>query len=439
MAEVISLQNSWCENRFARLEAQMNGLRSSPFHAVRTEALAKLLERGFPTQKEEAWKYSDVLSFARPSFTDSTRPLPQEKEIRAAREALDLDAHFLVFVNGKFLEASSSLPQGVSVRPLFRAAEQGEKSLLEFWNNEGHESNFISLLNKTFVQDGALLSIAERQSFSKPIAVYHFSSFDETDCSQHSFLGIDCGAGSEVSCIEFHECIGQRPTPTAKLLINPCSRIRVRPGAKFHHQRIAHGVRGVAGLSRTYAEVEEQASCDTFVYSSGADYLRNEVEIAFRGENARAGLYGLSSLRGTEQVDNYTVLHHALPNCESVELYKGVYDEQAKGAFSGTIIVSKDAQKTNAIQNNRSLLLSRDAEVNARPTLKIWADDVKCTHGATIGELDVDALFYLRSRGVPEVQARKLLVRAFLAEALVSVTQESLREQLLESALKRIV
>lgn len=438
-AEQQTRQKNWCKERFASMEAGLNGLASSFFHQYRSGALQALIAKGFPTHKEEAWKYSDLSLMTKPVFADVGRVLPQEKEVQAVLDAFDLPGHRMVFSQGKLLPEFSRLPDGLRVFSLSELARDEEALLKEFWNGEQSEQEFVQLLNTSFVQGGAILDVPAHLNIDKPIVVYHLSNFADVDFAEHSFFGVRLGEGAEAKIIEMHECIGHKESPHARLLSNPLTDLRLARGAQLKHARILHGSFGHTGLTRTQGGIAASAQCDTFVYSSGSDFVRNEIELRFCGSNARAGLFGLSAMKGKEQVDNTTTLHHALPHCESVELFKGVYAGESKGAFTGTIIVSKDAQKTNAIQNNQSLLLSRDAESNTRPTLKIWADDVKCTHGATVGELDENALFYLRSRGVPEQEAQKLLVQAFLGEALSNIDySDELKEQILQHALSRI-
>lgn len=180
-------------------------------------------------------------------------------------------------------------------------------------------------------------------------------------------------------------------------------------------------------FSTINSEIKGNSKLEIYSFNIGGKLIRNNINVLFSGEKSDAKLFGLNVLNSSQHVDNHTILDHAVPHCESIEIYKGVYGEKSRGVFDGTIIVRKDAQKTNAIQKNQSLLLSRDAVSNAKPQLKIWADDVKCTHGATVGQLDENAIFYLQARGIPKEQARAMLIKAFCSDIYESVEIEEVK------------
>lgn len=219
---------------------------------------------------------------------------------------------------------------------------------------------------------------------------------------------------------------------------NSVTEIFAKPGAKVRHAKLGFESAQALHLGKIGVRQERDSSVATLAFTIGGALVRNEVDPVLDGTGCEGVLNGLTILDDTQHVDNCTVIDHAQPNSESHELFKGIYLGKSRGVFSGTIIVRQDAQKTNAIQNNQSLLLSDEASIETKPQLKIWADDVKCTHGATVGQLDEDAMFYLRSRGIPLEAARNMLVHAFASDVLREETNESLRAYLETRLLQKL-
>jgi Fe-S cluster assembly protein SufD len=235
-------------------------------------------------------------------------------------------------------------------------------------------------------------------------------------------VSLEVGAGAKVSVIETYGA-----ATSGRYLALPLTEVRAHAGAVVEYVQLQQQSESALQVASLAVEQHRDAVVRSFLLSVGGAVVRNNVQVALRGSNTSAVLNGLSVLRGAQHIDNATVIHHIEPHAESREHFKGVYADQSRGVFSGTITVEREAQKTNAFQSNQAVLLSASASIESRPQLKIWADDVKCTHGATVGQLDADALFYLRSRGLAHQVARNLLLHAFASEVLTMLVPGPIR------------
>ena len=283
-------------------------------------------------------------------------------------------------------------------------------------------------MNTAFMFDGVFVEIEKNAQIASPIVVRWIASEKSEKTLFSPRLFLKAGAHSKATIVERFE--SEKPNTT--YLTNAVVESTVGEGAILTHYRVQQESLKAFHISSIRAEIEQNSSFLTHTFSFGSQLARNDVQVRMNGANCQVIMNGLSALQGDQHVANSTLLDHAKPHCESHELYKGIYGGTSEGVFSGTIIVREDAQKTNAIQSNRSLLLTDTATVNTRPQLKIWADDVKCTHGATIGQLDLDGMFYLRSRGISEVEAKNLLIHAFASEVIATVDHDGLRVELEE-------
>ena len=291
----------------------------------------------------------------------------------------------------------------------------------------------FAAINTAFLSDGLIIHGAKNTTLTKPIEIIFQSTKAASGASIHPRILCVAETGSNIKIVERFE--GEVGT---SYLLNAVFESKVASNAHVHHVRIQNESVEAFHVSMIEAHVENDSTFRTHTFSFGGKLVRNHVNIVMNGSNANVTMNGLSVLDGTQHVDNTTLLDHAKPHCESLELYKGIYGGSSQGVFSGTIIVREDAQKTNAIQSNRSILLTNDAQVNTKPQLKIWADDVKCTHGATIGQLDDEALFYIQARGVGKKEAKMMLVQAFASEIISSLDDESLKVELSERLMEKL-
>ena len=407
----------WLLNSFQQFEKSLNGSRGISLHALRNSALKDFQQLGIPSPKQEAWKYTNVHS----SFsTESKLAMPEtvSEDQLLPYFGANQSKHCAVFVNGYFSKELSNLgklPKGVTFKELSECLAEGSEFSKRVESHLGkyastNEESLVAL-NTAFVREGIVLLLEKSVEVDEPFQIVFVTAGENEAEASYPRLLIIAEDQSKASIVETY--IGLKDK---SYLTNSVTEFFVGSEANVSHYRIQIENEAATHISHTQILQEEKSSFKTFNISFGGKLVRNQVYPELQGEHAFCGMYGLTAIGKEQHVDNYTSLYHAVPNCESDEQYKGVYSGKSKGIFSGTITVEKDAQKTNAIQSNQSILLSRDAEINTRPQLKIWADDVKCTHGATIGELDELALFYLRSRGIPKEHAKRMLIDAFAAE-----------------------
>ncbi len=402
----------WCLSRFEE-SFSSESLRSD----IRQQAFEQLMRDGLPGPRDEEWKYTNLTPVLNLAFAKAGAEI-ELPDLQVLEELSSENFSRLVFVDGTFQPGLSlTPPQGVEVQVIDPAQFEAPEGKL----------HALNALNLSLAESGIEIEVAEGQEIEKPLHILHLLSAQQLSCSLHPRVQVKLGRGAKLSLLESVHSLDE-----GLALFNPVTTFQLEKGSSCEFLRTNELNKDSYQLSLIDAEVKEEAHFAAMQIGRGSKLSRQEGIVRLPEENAFAALYGLSMLDGHQHIDNSTLIHHIAPNCESDELFKGVYDDHSRGVFSGTIIVEQDAQKTNAIQNNSALLLSRDASIDTRPQLKIWADDVRCTHGATVGELDDEALFYLRSRGVPLQQAQKLLMRAYIGEVEEKLVNESLRSFLHE-------
>jgi Fe-S cluster assembly protein SufD len=334
-----------------------------------------------------------------------------------------LDAHLLVWVDGAFNAELSSAGEvvGVSISRISESAQLVDAESAVGSSN-AHSDDAFAALATALMTDGISLTVARGASAVKPIHIVHVATAAAHGSVMAPRLVVDAAETSQVSIIESHVALA-----AGSYLSLPVAEIRAAQGAVVDYVKFQNESRDAFHVSMTAVDQGRDATVRTYIFSFGGALVRNNATVALNGSGSNAVLNGLSVLSGSQHVDNTTLIHHIEPSAESREHFKGIYADESRGVFSGTITVEKIAQKTNAFQSNQTLLLSPTASIETRPQLKIWADDVKCTHGATVGQLDADALFYLRSRGIDRDIARNFLIHAFASEVLTSVESVEVR------------
>jgi Fe-S cluster assembly protein SufD len=357
-----------------------------------------------PTRKLEAFRYTDLRVLAGMSFVAAPVPVPQDLP--------DIGIPRLVFLNGVFNAGLSS--QTPFLQPF---ADVAEASTLP-----------LALINAEQAQDGITLDIPAGVDAGALLLV-SYAGGSENPFAFHPRHRITLGAGAKLTLIEIGKGEGV-------YWHNPVTDITLGEGAKLAHYRLQDESKAAFHLATIRASIAADAAYESFTCAIGSRISRNETHVQLNGAQAHAHLNAAQLLGGTQHGDVTSVVHHKAPNCASRQTVKSVLADQARGVFQGRIAVDSIAQKTDGYQMTQALLLSPGAEMDIKPELEIFADDVKCSHGATIGALDPEQLFYLRSRGIPEAQGRQMLIRAFLTEALEPVTHEAARE-LLEAAIER--
>jgi Fe-S cluster assembly protein SufD len=406
---------------FADLRAELPGAASPGIAALRAAALDRFARHGFPGLKLEAWKYTNLNPLAKLALR------PTAPDLAAGAPALDFvgDAYALVFIGGRLrpdLSRLAGLPAGVVVAGLAdRMQAAGEDPGAWFDAGDDDRARALVALNAAFMQDGAVVKLASGVALDKPLHLV-FVAPPGGAVNLRNVVTLESRASAQI--IETY--IGADGAP---YWTNAVTAVRLRAGAKLGHYK--HQAEGDGAYHSALAEVRlgQGAAYDGFVFSRGAKLARNEVELTFAAEGAACRLDGLALARGRQHCDNTTRILHASGDCASQQLYKAVVDGEARAVFQGRIRVAPDAQKSDARQISRNLLLSPTAMADVKPELEILADDVKCSHGAAIGDLDAQALFYLRSRGLDEAGARAMLIEAFAADAIDGIACQPARAQ----------
>ena len=404
--------------------------------AMRAAAFDVFRRIGFPTTKNEDWHYTSVAPIAEHEFLHVTTP---SGDVR--RPALErfMFGHTewpaLVFVNGRYAPELSNLeqlPRGVTVLDLRRAWRDAPERGRELGQITSYEGRAFSALNTAFMNDGAVVHIGRDVETDTPIHLLFVTDAVAAKSMMHPRNLIVVERNAKATVIESYVSLSD-----AVYFTNAITEVVVAEGATLHHYKMQReGMRAFH-----VGTIETQQGRDShylsFSFATGGSLTRTNIYTALAGEGCGATLNGLYMLDGEQHCDHQTMIEHAQPNCFSRELYKGVLDGQSHGVFNGKVYVDPIAQKTDGKQTNNTLLLSERAQVDTKPQLEIFADDVKCTHGATVGRLDEQALFYMKSRGVSRDLARQLLTYAFAADVLETIEQQSVREELERMTLKR--
>ncbi|HEX9829672.1 MAG TPA: Fe-S cluster assembly protein SufD [Bacteroidota bacterium] len=426
-------------SHFEQFEKSLNGDASSHLHAIRKAAIAKFTELGFPTTKHEEWKYTDVSRIAKTAFKPALGAQSNTVTLK------DLDQFSfghpewirVVCVNGLFSKELSSiydLPAGVRVGSL-AGALKSEPALIEqhLAKYAPYDENAFVALSTAFMQDGVFMYIPDRIVVEKPIHVMMISTGKGGEFVAHPRNLIIAGESSQVAFIETYGSLANETYFT-----NTVTEIVLAKNAVVEHERLQLESDTAFHVATLHVHQERDSNFKSNAMTFGGRLVRNNITVKLDGEGAEATLNGLYLGTGEQHIDNHTCIIHAKPHCPSHELYKGILAEKSKGVFNGKIFVLKDAQKTDAKQTNKNLILSDEASIDTKPQLEIFANDVKCTHGATIGQLDEEALFYLRSRGIGMNKARDLLIYAFASDVIERITVEPLREELHRILHKRL-
>jgi Fe-S cluster assembly protein SufD len=406
--------------------------------ALRRAGAERFAELGFPTTRLEDWRYTDVGPIARTRWQPGA---PRDGAL-SRREIEDLSfpvfaCNLFVFVNGWFAADLSAPRAGAltaEVRSLRRVLAEDPDSLHGALGALADtKKNAFAALNTSELRDGAVVRIPRGADFAQPIHLVFVSEPGAAPTASHPRVLLVAEPESRASVIEDYVSFG-----AGAFFTNAVTEIAVGAGAELEHVRFQREAAGGGHVSGLWAEQERDSRLACFCVSFGAELVRNDVTVRLLGEGAECDLDGLFLGTGRRHVDNHTTLDHAVPRTASRELYKGVLAGRSKGVFHGRIVVRPDAQKTDARQESRNLLLSEGAEIDTKPQLEIHADDVRCSHGSTIGRLDEDALFYLRARGIDEADARALLTRAFASQVTDRLRFEPLRERIQEILRERL-
>jgi Fe-S cluster assembly protein SufD len=422
---------------FAALAPTLPGAALPWMNERRLRAFEQFRVQGFPTRADEAWKYTnlDVLNGKLLRFAPALDHQGHRAELERLVKAHALEGvHRLVFVNGAWSERESDvagLPPGVFIGSLASALEQmPEKIREQLERNE--KSDGMTAFNAAFARDGFVMLIPPHTALQKPLHVL-FIGGGESDLTVQPLNLIVADAHAHCAVVE--QYVG---TQDNWYYTNAVTYIHADENANVQHYRVQQEAPGAVHTGTVIAEQRSASRFSSYAFSSGAALARSTITAKLAGPGAHTTLDGLYVGNGKQHLDHYTMIDHAHPQCSSRETYRGVLDGAAHGVFNGRIVVRRDAQKTDADQANHNLLLSRNAEVDTKPQLEIFADDVRCTHGTTVGQLDETQLFYLRARGIDERAARALLTFAFARDVIDRVAIDALKARLEAALLTRM-
>jgi Fe-S cluster assembly protein SufD len=420
---------------FAQYKTQANS--SDAFVQLREQAFTEFEKLGFPSTKHEEWKYTNLKPIAEQSFQATCEINPAVHTFVKQSIFSTIQANRLVFVNGSFVqELSTILETNTDIIIGSLAAERHKhKTIFEahFGKYAHVEGQALNALNTALLSDGAFVVIPDGTTVSHPIVILNITDSSAINVLAQPRNLVVVGKSASVTIIEAYEAMG-----TNAAFTNGVTEVYAAENAHVEHYKIQQQAGESYQNNFTQIFQEANTNINHVTLTLDGTMVRNNLHFYMNGENCNSLLYGLYITDSKDFVDNHTRVDHAKPNCFSDEKYKGILKDQSTAVFNGKIMVHLDAQKTNAYQRNQNILLSDDATVNTKPQLEIFADDVKCTHGATIGQLDEEPMFYLRSRGIPEDVARKILLNAFaddIAEKINIPELVTLLEQQIEHKL----
>jgi len=417
---------------FSEFERDRSG---DAVHPLRKSALARLAEMGLPTRRDEAWRFTDIASIAGGDF-----PLAHATTNGVTGEdvtLLGMPGEFvarMVLVDGHVREDLSrigDLPAGVRVMSLAQALrDESEIVLAHLGKYAKSDKHPFIALNTAFLQDGVFVYLPKNTELAQPIEILHIATGAKTSCPRHLVVAKE---SSRACLVETYVSLNEHAG-----FVDAVAEVVVAANANLQHCKLQFENEEALHVHATNVHQGRDSNYANHTITLGGKLTRNGIESVLDDENIVCTLNGLFHTHADAHVDNHTWLEHRKPNCDSHELYKGILDDTSSAVFAGKIHVYEDAQKTDAKQSNCNLLLTDTAKVDAMPQLEIYADDVKCTHGATIGQLDDDALFYLRSRGIPANQARNMLIRAFASDVAHRIPVESIRDRVDELLTDRL-
>ncbi len=414
---------------FLAFENQVGIDIDSKVHDVRSKAFSNFEQQGFPTKRDEEWKYTNLNSLLKSNYNifpkgETSLTYKDVKEYFIN----ETDCYNLVFIDGKFSAfLSNTTHDGLDVCVMSAALTKPKyKAAIDtYFNKLAKGSNSLSQLNTAFSAEGAYINIPKNTVVPKPIQILNFSTGSEEEILIQPRNLVIVGENAQVQIIERHQSLTSNNT-----LTNSVTEIFVSQRAMVDFYKMQNDLESASLIDGTYISQQRDSIASVHTFSFGGKLTRNNLEFYQEGEHCVSNLNGISILDGKQHVDNHTLVNHKAPNCESNEMYKGIYDEKSTGVFNGKVIVDQAAQKINAFQQNNNVIVGDKASVNTKPQLEIFADDVKCSHGCTIGQLDESALFYMQQRGIPKKEAKALLMYAFSNDALKEVKIPELKTRI---------
>lgn len=428
MAETSELRN-WYIGLYRDFENRLNGGKSRPVHKLRKAAIDRFAEMDFPDHRQEDWRFTDITPILKHNFS-----YVDQRKIEVKPDDLTpflfggMRSHLMVFVNGIYspeLSASLPLPKGAIVGSLAEAMNSDDGSISSHISGQLDSGvDAFTALNTAFTLDGAYINVSPGAIIEDPVHILFISTGDGQFISQPRNL-IITGENSQVKVIEHY--VNLR---SGVYFTNAVTEIEVGPNSFVDSVKIQDENLDAYHVATTAVSVGQSGNYESHAVSNGGRIYRHNVNVLLNGEGGNAMLEGLYLTLGEQLSDTHSMIDHAAPLCTSGEHYKGILDDVSRAVFNGKIMVRPGAQKTNSYQENRNILLSNSARVDTKPQLEIFSDDVKCSHGATVGQLNKESMFYLRSRGIGEERAKQILIYAFANDVLKNIKQDEVRNEL---------
>jgi Fe-S cluster assembly protein SufD len=401
----------------------------SELHNVRTNAIKIFEKKGFPTKKEEAWKYTSLNTILKNDFTvfpkhENAIELPDVKKYFLH----EIDTYKVVFIDGVFNSfLSSTTHDGLDICLMSSAFTKPKYKMVidTYFNQIASKDESLTSLNTAFSNEGVYIHVPKSRVVDKPIEIMYFSTGSEAALLVQPRNLIVVGENAHIQIIERHQSLNENAT-----LTNSVTEIFAQKRAIVDYYKVQNDNLSANLIDNTYVSQKQESTVSVNTFSFGGNLTRNNLNFYHFGEHIVSHLNGITIIGDNQHVDHYTLVQHATPNCESHQDYKGIFSDKSTGVFNGKIFVEKEAQKTNAFQKSNNILLSDKATINAKPQLEIFADDVKCSHGCTIGQLDESAMFYMQQRGIPKKEAKALLMYAFSNAVIESIKIPELKQRI---------
>jgi Fe-S cluster assembly protein SufD len=401
----------------------------SELHELRSNAIKNFENKGFPTKKEEAWKYTSLNSILKNDF--SVFPKKENTiEFKDVKKYFlhEIDTYKVVFIDGIFSSfLSSTTHEGLDVCLMSSALTKPKYKMIvdTYFNQIANKEDSLTSLNTAFSLEGAYVNIPKSKVVEKPIEIIYFSTGNEAALMTQPRNLIIVGENAHVQIVERHQSLNSNP-----VLTNSVTEVFAQKRAIVDYYKVQNDVQTANLVDNTYIAQKQESRVSVHTFSFGGNITRNNLNFYHQGERIDSTLKGITIIGDKQHVDHYTLVQHATPNCESHQNYKTILNDSSTGVFNGKIFVEKEAQKTDAFQQNKNILIGDKATINAKPQLEIFADDVKCSHGCTIGQLDESAMFYMQQRGIPKKEAKALLMYAFTSEVTNSIKIPELKAKI---------
>lgn len=416
---------------FTKMESNLNGQSKSEFNTIRRVAMDRFKAEGFPVKKMEMWKYTSLKKLVETPFTNFFEPLTSTLKSSdiAQFDVPGLNSFKLVFVNGSFqpqLSSNGTFADGITVESLTDARNSNSVLFFKYFGNVMNNHNdSLDSLNTAFCNEGVFIHAAKSKTEEQPIHIVNIHDTREGNVCYHPRHLIVAEENSEVHVMTSNHTIGE-----GEVFMNGL--IEIHAAADAHVECVQLQADKVDQYihQSTHIKTHKGTTVNNFTITLSGKIVRNNKQVLLNQDHSEVSLFGLYLLNGKQHVDNFLYIDHAVPNCLSNQLYKGIMDGTSTGVFNGRIMVRKDAQKTNAFQSNNNLILNDGATINTKPQLEIFADDVKCSHGATSAQLDQEHMFFLRARGLSEAAAKKMLLNAFLSDVVTEIKSEAVVDYL---------